>query len=280
MLVNSESTGNRPGPIFNTQLQFTKRIDLQSDQFYEFEFSYIINYDVCEKESVVLSVFLFDNIFFKELIFESNQTSTDEEIYNSRWNSRNICFEVFGKEYFLFLNAISSCRQNNSAFVAIDNIKIVKIDNINVDKCKDLKVTLTPQTTIGITTIDETTFIDKLETTDETTLETYTAAISTFEAAYESTIETSSVTPSTFETTIEDTIQSITTSIFETSDETIIGTSLPSTYETTLDTSNQFTTVPTTIGITTIDKTDIELTTKLPEVSGILMLLKIRIRVN
>lgn len=151
---------------FSSELQFKEELLLENDKFYEFEFSYVINTDVCERNDLQLQVYLFDPNFFKQILFEYNATS--EEVKNDRWNTEKICFQVLGRSYELFLSANSSCSKDNKAFIAIDEIIIRETNENDETECKDIRITEFPETTTT-TTVEDVTTSQEINTEQFTT---------------------------------------------------------------------------------------------------------------
>lgn len=141
--------------VFSTQLQFKTKIILKPDDFYKFEFNYLINYDVCNRSEVVLTVFLYDEENFKEILFDSVLSVDSENITNYKWNEFTSCFQADSNVYFLFIIANSTCEINlNEAFIAIDDISLNRVtDSSGESVCNDYRVpsTVIP-TTESITT--------------------------------------------------------------------------------------------------------------------------------
>jgi hypothetical protein len=136
--------------VFSTQLQFRTKIVLKPDDFYKFEFNYLINYDVCNRSEVVLTVFLRDEENFKEILFDSVLSVDSENITNYKWNEFNSCFQADSNVYFLFIIANSTCGiELNEAFIAIDDISLNRVtDSSGESVCNDYRV---PSTVISTT---------------------------------------------------------------------------------------------------------------------------------
>ena len=108
---------------FVITFQFNQQLTFDSEKFYEFEFSFLYNVDVCENEDFEMVVFLFDLEAFDEILYRF--TSSDMSLKSDSWNKVTSCFKSFGRNYQLQINASSSCTINqNKAFFAIDNIII------------------------------------------------------------------------------------------------------------------------------------------------------------
>jgi len=147
---------------FSFQLQFKEELFFENDRSYEIEFQYIINDDVCDTDSLSLTVFLMDPQYFIEILFQSN--STLHKYKPDRWNKFNICFYVLARNYQLFVNATSLCEiDNNNAFIALDNFIVNPIDDNDRD-CLNLEITVPELPTIET---EETTTIDKVENTSQ-----------------------------------------------------------------------------------------------------------------
>lgn len=165
MIVRRSNRAN----TFNSRLEFSQ-IEYLSDQFYEVEFDYLINVDVCNDsdDQVVLRVLLYDQEYFAEMLFESNSTLTPQPS-RIKWNKHKECFQVLGRNYSLQINAFTSCNiQNHEAFVAVDNLKIRKLDDSIVEEdeatttttttyCKDIRITEKPYFYTTVSMIDTTT---------------------------------------------------------------------------------------------------------------------------
>ena len=133
--------------VFSTQLQFKTKIILKPETFYRFAFNYLINYDTCDPSQVALTVFLRDDDFFKQVLFDSQENSTEQN--NTRWNDHSDCFQVDERTYFLFIIANSTCEiPQNEAFIAVDDISIQLLDSSDLSECNDYRVTTTQPITI------------------------------------------------------------------------------------------------------------------------------------
>lgn len=112
-------------PVFQSALQFFEPLNLNKDTNYLFEFNYLINYDKCDPSKVQLKVYLYDMVYFEDILFDS---TTVEKVNNRMWNNQKQIFKVFSGSYSLAISATSICEiSDNEAFVAIDDISIRKI---------------------------------------------------------------------------------------------------------------------------------------------------------
>jgi hypothetical protein len=157
--------------VFSTQLQFKTKIILKPDTFYRFAFNYLINYDTCDPSQVALTVFLRDDDFFKQVLFDSQDNSTEQN--NTRWNEHSDCFQVDERTYFLFIIANSTCEiPQNEAFIAVDDISILLLDSSDLSECNDYRVTTIEPVTIISSEASSTEEITTLESvTSETSSE-------------------------------------------------------------------------------------------------------------
>lgn len=153
--------------VFSTQLQFKTKIILKPDTFYRFAFNYLINYDTCDPSQVALTVFLRDDDFFKQVLFDSQDNSTKEN--NNQWNEHSDCFQVDERTYFLFIVANSTCDiAQNEAFIAVDDISILLLNSSDLSECNDYRVTTIEPVTIISSEATSTEEITSLESTTET----------------------------------------------------------------------------------------------------------------
>ena len=133
---------------FTTELGFYKQFELSDNEFYEIDFSYIINYYGCSSETVFLKVFLKDENSFSEVLFDSaNELITSS---TTMWNSLKRCFQVDSGSYLLNILATSSCNQPLS-FVAVDAIYIKRLEENeieDVDSCLNF-VVITQQSEVS-----------------------------------------------------------------------------------------------------------------------------------
>lgn len=163
---------------FVVSFQFNKELIFDTQQFYDIEFNFLINNDVCDQEDLKLLVFLKDLESFEQMLY----TSDDEEILvKNKWNRFSTCFRVFRENYQLMINANSSCSiNNNQAFIAVDNINIREKfgDNLE-DICFDR--TFTTQETELTTEETELTTQHTVLTTEETTPTTQETEVTTTE---------------------------------------------------------------------------------------------------
>ena len=120
---------------FVVTFQFNKELIFDTKQFYDIEFNFLINNDVCDQEDLNLLVFLKDLESFEQILY----TSDDEEVLvKNKWNGFSTCFRVFKENYQLMINATSSCSITNQAFIAVDNINIREKFGENLeDICTD-----------------------------------------------------------------------------------------------------------------------------------------------
>lgn len=79
---------------FITTFQFDQQLTFDSEKFYEFEFSFLLNVDVCENEDFEMTVFLFDLEAFEEILYRF--TSSDLSLKSDSWNKVTSCFKSFG----------------------------------------------------------------------------------------------------------------------------------------------------------------------------------------
>lgn len=129
-------------PFPNVNLQFMKSLIFEDDSFYELEFKYIINNDICDENNVTLTFYLLDPEYFQEILFES--TNTTDTIEKNKWNSANHCFRFYNRIYYLYIQATSLCEfRDNQAFIAVDEVVIRKLDesSLDISRCKDIRVT-------------------------------------------------------------------------------------------------------------------------------------------
>lgn len=150
-------------PFFNVNLQFMKSLIFEDDSFYELEFKYIINNDICNENNVTLTFYLLDPEDFQEILFESNNTT--DTIEKNKWNSANQCFQVYSRIYYLFIQFTSRCEfTDNKAFIAVDEVVIRKLDesSLDISTCNDIRITERPQ-------VEATTSEIKHDTTDSNT---------------------------------------------------------------------------------------------------------------
>ena len=150
-------------PFPNVNLQFMKSLIFEDDSFYELEFKYKINYDICTENKVKLTFYLLDTENFKEILFES--TYTTDTIENNKWNSANQCFRVYNRIYYLHIQATSLCEFiDNKSFIAVDEVVIRKLDesSLDISSCKDFRITERPP-------VEETISEIKHDTTDSST---------------------------------------------------------------------------------------------------------------
>lgn len=167
---------------FNTRIEF-KQLEYFDGEYYEVDFDYLINTDVCDADIVILRVYLYDQEYFSEILFESNDTNSNSNISNIMWNKHKECFQVLGRNYSLQINAITKCNiGNHEAFVAVDNLIIRKLNDIdnNLDElCQDIRITEKPPETSTISTYssdstNEEEFTSELTTNNENNLSTTT----------------------------------------------------------------------------------------------------------
>lgn len=139
------------GIIFGLFFEFAQELDLKSDTFYELEFNYLINKDVCSQSDLQLVVHLNDKEYFKEVLFDSNdETNSDAAGNNLQWNNHKQCFKIMARTYYLMVDAKSSCLEaGNDAFIAIDDFSIRTIGDLDFDgaSCRDISVTELPDYT-------------------------------------------------------------------------------------------------------------------------------------
>ena len=115
---------------FIITFQFIQQLTFDSEKFYELEFSFLLNVDVCENEDFEMTVFLYDLQAFEEILYLFN--SNDMSLKSDSWNKVTSCFKSFGRNYQLQINASSSCTINqNKAFFAMDNIIIREMLDAN-----------------------------------------------------------------------------------------------------------------------------------------------------
>lgn len=138
---------------FITTFQFDQQLTFDSEKFYEFEFSFLLNVDVCENEDFEMTVFLYDLEAFEEILYRFN--SSDMSIRSDSWNKVTSCFQVLGRNYQLQINASSVCTINqNKAFFAIDNIILREMLDVNqMSDCLDIRITERPLKTTGLTSL-------------------------------------------------------------------------------------------------------------------------------
>lgn len=139
------------GTIFGLFFEFAQELDFKSDTFYELEFNYLINKDVCSQSDLQLVVHLNDKEYFKEVLFDSNdETNSDAAGNNLQWNNHKQCFKIMARTYYLMVDAKSSCLEaGNDAFIAIDDVSIRTIGDLDFDgaSCRDISVTEFPDYT-------------------------------------------------------------------------------------------------------------------------------------
>lgn len=168
---------------FVVTFQFNKELIFDTKQFYDIEFNFLINNDVCDQEDLNLVVFLKDLESFEQKLY----TSDDEEVLvKNKWNGFSTCFRVFKENYQLMINATSSCSiNNNQAFIAVDNINIrEKFGEHLEDICTDRTFTtqeteLTTEETEVSTEETELTTQHTVLTTEETELTTTEVPLTT-----------------------------------------------------------------------------------------------------
>ena len=154
--------------VFSTQLQFKTKIILKPETFYRFAFNYLINYDTCDPSQVALTVFLRDDDFFKQVLFDSQENTTEQN--NTRWNDHSDCFQVDERTYFLFIIANSTCEiPQNEAFIAVDDISILLLNSSDLSECNDYRVTTTQPITIISSEASSTEEISTFEPTQVST---------------------------------------------------------------------------------------------------------------
>jgi hypothetical protein len=131
--------------IFSSRLQFKADLDLETGKFYELEFDYLINLDVCDVNQLNLVVYLFDAEDFQEVLFETT-TNVTTTLVNMKWTKHKDCFQVLGRIYKLVINAISTCNiANHDGFVAVDHFFIRELNDENLESvCQDQRVTVRP----------------------------------------------------------------------------------------------------------------------------------------
>ena len=140
---------------FVITFQFNQQLTFDSEKFYEFEFSFLLNVDVCENEDFEMAVFLFDLEAFEEILYRFN--SSDMSLKSDSWNKVTSCFQVFGRNYQLQINASSVCSiVQNKAFFAIDNIILREMSDTNqMSDCLDIRITERPPKTTGLTSLTQ-----------------------------------------------------------------------------------------------------------------------------
>lgn len=157
--------------LFSTQLQFKTKIILKPDTFYRFAFNYLINYDRCDPSEIVLTVFLRDDDFFKQVLFNSQQDSTNSK--NNRWNEYSDCFQVDERTYFLFIVANSTCDINqNEAFIAVDDISILLLNSSDLLECNDFRITTIEPTTVVSSEVSSLSSTEEITTLEPTQIST------------------------------------------------------------------------------------------------------------
>jgi hypothetical protein len=177
--------GGRGLSQFVVSFQFNKELIFDTKQFYDIEFNFLINNDVCDQEDLKLLVFLKDLELFEQILY----TSDDEEVLvKNKWNGFSTCFRVFRENYQLMINANSSCSiNNNQAFIAVDNINIREKFGENLeDICTDRTFTtqeteLTTEETEVSTEETELTTQHTVLTTEETKPTTQETEVTTTE---------------------------------------------------------------------------------------------------
>lgn len=138
MLIKKQGRSN----AFFTQLQFKSELNFKNDRFYSFSFRYLINYDICNNTDVELHVFLADYMSFSQILFDSKMdlANTSSPPSNREWNSFSNCFQIFERNYVLYIIANSTCdKPENEVFVAVDEILISETSES--DFCKNFIVT-------------------------------------------------------------------------------------------------------------------------------------------
>jgi hypothetical protein len=142
---------------FKTILQFKTTLNFKSEEFYDFSFQYLLNYDKCDR-NIELKMLLRDEDLFAEVLFDSSHDIEFDKYSNSKWNGFSDCFQVFGRNYILVVDATSNCEiTNHGAFIAVDEIYFALTNQDDPeDKCKDFRTTRQTSTLITTTKTLET----------------------------------------------------------------------------------------------------------------------------
>jgi hypothetical protein len=178
------------------RFEFLQKLHFDPSKYYDVEFSYLINNDECDLDSIRIRMILYDEISFSELLFDSYY---DAEIEYNQWNRRQACFEVLRNEYTLRINVTNTCNSTLS-FAAIDEIRITEIEDITDKSCLKVKYT---------TEIDEPTLEGTVEDSTE-----WPAARTNKNDKTTLMLEESSTIEDSFKITPTETIDSFTSNIF------------------------------------------------------------------
>lgn len=99
--------------------------------YYELEFKYLINVDICNRSDIVLEVFFYDQVSINQTVFNS-VLDAHSSISNSKWNGVKIRFKIATSgRYYLAVLAQGYCEiQINDAFIAVDSIELYEYSNL------------------------------------------------------------------------------------------------------------------------------------------------------
>lgn len=151
---------NNNGSYFTSFLEFKPSLTLEADKYYEFEFKYLINVDICDENGLYLKTYFFkpDDIE-EEILFESNRTDVVND--NTKWNRYSTCVRNVDGNYSLTVWANGYCADTaNNAFIAVDDLIVRQLDIDNLPPyCIDPTTTTidytTTTTNIQYSVIDE-----------------------------------------------------------------------------------------------------------------------------
>ena len=168
MLVERGSSGK----YFTSLVQFTDSFDLDMSLYYELEFKYLINVDICNRPEIVLEAFFYDQVSVNQTVFNS-VLDDDSSISNSKWNGVKKRFKIVTSgRYYLAVLAQGYCEiEINDAFIAVDSIELYEYSN--------LPTSTTTTTTTSTTTTTTTSTTTTTTTTTATTITTSTTSTTT-----------------------------------------------------------------------------------------------------
>lgn len=130
---------NRRTNTFFTQFQFANPLQFKASLFYTFEFNNLLNYDVCDNDSLQLEIALYDRDYTKQILFDLIKNEYTNE--NNRWNTFSTCFHGLDDDFYLMINASSTC-DNPMVFIALDNIIVRQTNGDHLEEtCQNFRVT-------------------------------------------------------------------------------------------------------------------------------------------
>lgn len=124
---------------FFTHFQFANSLQFKANLFYTFEFNYLLNYDVCDNDSLQLEIALYDRDSTKQILFDLTTNEYTNE--NNRWNTFSTCFHGLDDDFYLMIIASNIC-DNSMVFVAFDNIIVRQTNGDHLEEtCQNFRVT-------------------------------------------------------------------------------------------------------------------------------------------